>query len=116
MMLAAHLFSATPAGGTADEETLEGALDSAMSEADNELQGRWDTFTISQRRALTALAHGEQPFSKVASLLHGTSKGATGKALARLAAGADITPEADHSWSIVDPFIREWIRRLGTRS
>lgn len=116
MMLAAHLFSATPAGGTADEETLESALDSAMSEAGNELQGRWDALTISQRRALTALAYGEQPFSRAASLRHGTSKGATGKALAKLAAGADIAPEADHSWSIVDPFMREWIRRLGTRS
>jgi hypothetical protein len=115
MMLAAHLFARTPEEGDADEGNLEDALTSAMREADNELQGRWDALTLSQRRALAALAHGEPPFSKTAALRHGTSKGATGKALATLAASADIAADADGSWTIVDPFVYEWIKRLGTR-
>jgi len=115
MMLAAHLFAGTPEDGSADEGTLEEALTSAMREADNELQGRWDALTLSQRRALAALAHSEPPFSKTAELRHGTSKGATGKALAALAASADIAPDADRGWTIVDPFMHEWVRRLETR-
>jgi AAA+ ATPase superfamily predicted ATPase len=115
MMLAAHLFARTPEEGNADEGNLEDALISAMREADNELQGRWDALTLSQRRALAALAHGEPPFSKTAALRHGTSKGATGKALATLAASADIAPDAGGGWTIVDPFMYEWIKRLGTR-
>ncbi|MGH2855556.1 MAG: hypothetical protein ACRDLF_15345, partial [Solirubrobacteraceae bacterium] len=115
MMLAAHLFAATPEGGSADEATLEDALDNAMREADNELQGRWDAFTVSQRRALAALADQQAPFSQAAAHAHGTSKGATGKALAALAASADITQAEDGNWTIVDPFMQEWIRRLRTR-
>ncbi len=114
MMLAAHLFAGTPDEGSADEGNLEDALASAMREADNELQGRWDALTLSQRRALAALAHGLPPFSKAAALHHGTSKGATGKALATLTASADVALEADSNWMIVDPFMAEWIKRLGT--
>ena len=114
MMLAAHLFACTPDGASADEGTLEEALASAMREATGELQGRWDALTLSQRRALAALAHEVPPFSRTAALRYGTSKGATGKALATLAASADIAPEADRSWTIVDPFMAEWITRLGT--
>jgi uncharacterized protein len=116
MMLAAHLFARTPEGGSADEGTLEDALAGAMREADPELQGRWDALTLSQRRALAALAHGELPFSKTATQRHGTSKGATGKALAALVASADIEAIQGGGWTIVDPFMREWIKRLATRS
>ncbi|HEY5342758.1 MAG TPA: hypothetical protein VIJ66_03770 [Solirubrobacteraceae bacterium] len=116
MMLAAHLFARTPKDGSADEGTFEDALAGAMREADAELQGRWDALALSQRRALAALAHGELPFSKVAAQRHGTSKGATGKALAVLAAGADIAAIEGGGWTIVDPFMREWIKRLATRS
>lgn len=114
MMLAAHLFACTPEGTSADEGTFEEALASAMREAAGELQGRWDALTLSQRRAFAALAHGVPPFSRTAALNYGTSKGATGKALATLAASADIAPQADRSWTIVDPFMAEWITRLGT--
>jgi uncharacterized protein len=114
MMLAAHLFAHTPEGGAADEGTLEDALASAMREAEGELQGRWDALPLSQRRALAALAHGEPPFSKTASLRQGTSKGATGKALAALAASADIVSDGE-KWTIIDPFMQQWITRLATR-
>jgi hypothetical protein len=115
MMLAAHLFAATPEHSAADEATFEDALAAAMREADNELQGRWDAFTVSQRRALAALADRQAPFSRAAVLAHGTSKGATGKALAALAASADVAQAPDGGWIIVDPFMEEWIRRLRTR-
>lgn len=115
MMLAAHLFAATPDGGRADEGTFEDALAAAMREADNELAGRWDAFTVSQRRAIAAIADGQTPFSHAAARAHGTSKGATGKALAALAANGDIAQEPDGGWAIVDPFIELWARALRTR-
>ncbi len=115
MMLAAHLFGATPEGAGADEATLEQALDSAMREAEGELEGRWEALTLSQRRALAALADRQAPFSHAAARAHGTSKGATGKALAALAASADVARAAGGSWIIVDPFMEEWVRRLRTR-
>jgi hypothetical protein len=45
----------------------------------------------------------------------GTLRGATGKALAALAASADVTQAAGGGWTIVDPFMEEWVRRLRTR-
>lgn len=113
MMLAAHLFARTPAGQAADETTLEAALTGALLEADGELHGRWDALTVSQRRALAALASGEPPFSNAAARRHGTSKGATGKALTALAAAADIAadPDAATGWAIIDPVMQEWLLR-----
>lgn len=112
MMLAAHLFAATPEGGAADAGTLEDALDSALREAEGELQGRWDALNLSQRRALAALADGLAPFGRAAMERHGTSKGATGKALTGLAASADVLQAPGGEWAIVDPLMQEWIRRL----
>jgi hypothetical protein len=42
MMLAAHLFARTPAGGAADESTFGDALAGALLDANGELHGRWD--------------------------------------------------------------------------
>jgi hypothetical protein len=74
MMLAAHLFARTPAGGAADEATFEDALAGALLDADGELHGRWDALTVSQRRAIAALASGEAPFSQTAARQHGTGR------------------------------------------
>ena len=71
--------------------------------------------TVSQRRAIAALASGEAPFSQTAARQHGTSKGATGKALAALAQAGDIAedPTAATGWVIIDPLMHEWLRRRG---
>lgn len=113
MMLAAHLFAHTPEDQTADEATFEDALGSALREADGELRGRWDALTVSQRRALVAVAADEPPFSQTAARRHGTSKGATGKALRTLADTGDIAQSADTrpGWRIIDPLLAEWLRR-----
>lgn len=115
MMLAAHLYARTPGGRPADEATFEDALASALREADGELHGRWDALTVSQRRAIAALASGEAPFSRTAAREHGTSKGATGKALSALAETGDIAPDTGSAtgWLIIDPFMQEWLRRRG---
>jgi uncharacterized protein len=115
MMLAAHLFARTPSGRSADEETFQDALDGAIREASGELQGRWDAFTVSQRRALIALAHGEAPFGKAAAQRRGTRKGSTHSALTALVGSADLTRDANSNWKIVDPFLQLWIERLGER-
>lgn len=114
MMPAAHLFAATPEGAGADEAMLEDALDSAIREAGGELEGRWEALTLSQRRVLAALATARRRSARPRRA-HGTSKGATGKALAALAASADIAQAAGGGWAIVDPFMEEWVRRLRTR-
>lgn len=115
MMLAAHLFVRAPTGQAVDEATFEDALTGALREADGELHGRWDALTVSQRRALAALASGEAPFSHTAARQHGTSKGATGKALTALSEAGDIAadPRASTGWAIIDPLMREWLRRRG---
>jgi hypothetical protein len=115
MMLAAHLFAHTPAGGAADEATFKDALAGALLDADGELHGRWDAHTVSQRRAIAALASGEAPFSQTAARQHATSKGATGKALAALAQAGDIAqdPTAATGSMIIDPLMHVWLRRRG---
>jgi|ERR1039458_5234297 hypothetical protein len=113
-MLAAHLFARTPAGGAADEATFEDALAGALLDADGELHGRWDALTVSQRRAIAALASGEAPFSQTAARQHGTSKDATGKALAALAQAAIAQdPTAATGWMIIDPLMHVWLRQRG---
>jgi hypothetical protein len=109
-VLAAHLFARTLAGGAADEATFEDALAGALLDADGELHGRWDALTVSQRRAIAALASGEAPFSQTAARQHGTSKDATGKA-------GDIAqdPTAATGWMIIDPLMHVWLRRRGRR-
>ncbi len=115
MMLAAHLFARTPPGRSADEQTFEEALDGAIREASGELQGRWDALTVSQRRALTALAHGEAPFGRAAAQRRGTKKGSTHGALRALLASADLAQGAEDEWRIIDPFLELWIERLDER-
>lgn len=115
MLLAAHLFARTPPGEVADQATFEEAVTGALLEADGELRGRWDTLSVSQRRALSAVAADEQPFSGAAARRHGTSKGATGKALKALADTGDIveSPDKRSGWVVIDPLIGEWLRRRG---
>jgi uncharacterized protein len=115
MMLAAHLFARTSPGRSADEETFEDALDGAIRETSGELQGRWDAFTVSQRRALAALAHGEAPFSRAAAQRRGTTKGSTQNALRTLLASADLAQDAEGEWRIIDPFLELWTQRLDER-
>jgi hypothetical protein len=79
MMLAAHLFARTPAGGAADEATFEDALAGALLDADGELHGRWDALTVSQRRAIAALASGEAPIARRPRANTAPARDATGK-------------------------------------
>ena len=60
------VLARTPAGGAADEATFEDALAGTLLKADGELHGRSDAVTVSQRRALDALAGGEAQRERLA--------------------------------------------------
>ena len=114
-MLAAHLFARTPAGGAADEATFEDALAGALLDA---------TASCTAAGTRSPSRSGERslrsPAAKHRSARRprantGTSKDATGKALAALAQAGDIAqdPTAATGWMIIDPLMHVWLRRRG---
>jgi hypothetical protein len=112
MQLASHLWSHTPPGTAADEETWARALASVGAEVEDELRARWDALTATQRRALSAIAVDDAPlYGAAAAARHGTSKGATRPALRPLLDNGEI--EADESavtgHRVVDPLLRTWV-------
>ncbi len=59
MLLAHHLWAATPRGGAADAEELSRAIDAVRAEARDALETAWSGLERSQRAVLAALATGD---------------------------------------------------------
>jgi uncharacterized protein len=112
MQLASHLWSHTPRGTAADEETWARALASVGAEVEDELRARWDALSTTQRRVLSAIAVDDAPlYSAAAGARHGTSKGATGPALRPLVDSGEVEAVADATTGhrVVDPLLRTWV-------
>jgi len=72
MMLAAHAHPGRRRCGRSD---IRGRTRRRAARRDGELHGRWDALTVSQRRAIAALASGEAPISQTAARQHGHQQG-----------------------------------------
>ncbi|HST43170.1 MAG TPA: ATP-binding protein [Conexibacter sp.] len=114
MLLAHHLYSATPKGRVADLLTWTRAQASARREAHGEIQIVWDLCSDLERRVLKTIAHRTVPLSgKEAQERFGLAKsGSTQVAVERLV--RDGTLVADETtrtgWRVVDPFLAAWLR------
>jgi hypothetical protein len=114
MLLAHHLFSATPKGRTADLDTWMRAHAAARREAHGEIQIVWDRCSDLERRVLKTVAHRTVPLTgKEAQERFGLAKsGSTQVAVERF--GRDGTLIADAAnrtgWRVVDPFLAAWLR------
>lgn len=112
MQLAAHLWAHTREGEGADGATWQATLDSVGREVVEGFRTRWDHLPGGQRRALSALAAGDPPYSVAARERHGTTTGTTRNALMRLADDGDVAEDEQSptGWRLIDPLLARWIR------
>ena len=119
MLLAHHLWRATPLGEIADLATWELALDRARQHADGEVQARYDRATRNQQRVVRAIAQWTSPFSMAAQAPLGLERGSVSAAVDQAVRETLIEPTGkragDHAspaaYRVVDPLLADWIRR-----
>jgi hypothetical protein len=96
----------------AGDKRLTGAQFEAfyMLDADGELHGRWDALTVSQRRAIAALASKHRSDGRAP-----TRAPARARPVRRSQQAGDIAqdPTAATGWMITDPLMHVWLRRRG---
>jgi len=115
-MLLAHLiWERTPPGGAATHETWLEAYDHAMAvDVRDELRAIWTALSISQRRALTAIAADDGPlFGRAASRRHGGSRGGALQAAVRgLVDRGEVVEDPGRTTGhrVVDPLLAAWVR------
>lgn len=112
MQLASHLWSHTPRGAGADEETWDRTLASVGAEVEDELRARWEALPSTQRRVLSAIAVDDAPlYSAETGERQGTTKGSTGPAARALVASGEVELDrhAMTGHRVVDPLLRLWV-------
>lgn len=112
MLLANTVWSATPAGGRADEELVALAVDRVMSELVGEFSVVWSSLPGGQRRILALVADDlDRPYSRSSSV--GGSKGsAVAGSLEALVERGEIVRDGARlsGYRVVDPFLAAWVR------
>jgi uncharacterized protein len=110
MLLAAHLFDLTDRGDE-DPDLAGAALDRALAETGDVHQAVWDGLRRAERAVLTALADGEPPTGQRTAERHRIARASLQAALERLAAQEVHVLQRDGRPALVDPLLREWLRR-----
>ena len=110
MLLAAHLFDLTDAGDDAPDLAAV-ALDRALAETSDVHESTWDGLRRAERAVLTALADGEPPTGQRTAERHRIARGSLQAALDRLASQEIHVVTSDGRPTLVDPLLREWLRR-----
>lgn len=113
MLLAHHLWRITPRGEAADEAAWLRARDEALRLTAPALEAHWSALPVNEQRVTMALAvSGSSPRSADVRARVGLKRGSVEKALAGLAARADIT-ERGASTRLTDPLFEAWLRERG---
>ena len=110
MLLAAHLFDLADR----DEDPPDGAavaLDRALEETRDVHQATWDGMRRGERAVLTALADGEAPTGTSTADRHRIARASLQSALERLVDEEVHVVPRDGRPALVDPLLREWLRR-----
>jgi len=114
MLLAHHLWAATPRGSRADESAWREALANAYRSAGPLLRARYEALNTNERRLMLALAAGrgsvyeERVYASV-----GLKKGSIGRTLEALEGHAEVI-RADGRPVIADPLFELWLEEKGT--
>lgn len=107
MLLAHHLWRATPPGGAADAETWGRALGAAVRATSPASQARFEAMTPNQQRVVRGIAvHGTAWSARL-----GLTPGSAGSSLRQLTDAGDVDREAGGPPRLVDPLLTEWLRR-----
>lgn len=109
-MLAAHcLWTATPAGATADGVSWAGALDDLRRRTRRDCEALWDRLADSDRRTLRAIAHHRSPYAKDVTNSPGLARSTAQSAIVRLVRSGDLE-RVDDGLHFVVPALADWVR------
>jgi uncharacterized protein len=111
MLLAYVLWELTGEGEEATEETWLAAYDRVMREMRDELRALWSGLPTSQRRALAAIAGGEEGLYAAGRRYGGSRGGAVRKAVDTLLDRGEIAEDRSSATGlrIIDPLLAAWI-------
>jgi len=110
MLLAFHLFDLTDRGDDAPDLAAV-ALDRALEATRDVHQSVWDGLRRAERAVLTALADGDAPTGARTADQHRIARTSLQGALERLVAEQIHVLPRDGRPALVDPLLREWLRR-----
>lgn len=112
MLLAHRLWEEVAQGAEASFDDWVSAREAAYAELQPEFDARWRGFDVAEQKAIRAVIAGEgSPYRTAVLERLALGKATAQKALARLAARAEIEP-AEGKQVVVDPLFARWIERL----
>jgi hypothetical protein len=111
ILLAAHLFDLTDRGDEEHDDLAAAAVELAVRETGDVHQAVWDSLRRAERAVLTALADGEPPTGQRTAERHRIARASLQAALERLAGQEVHVMVRDGRPALVDPLLREWLRR-----
>jgi hypothetical protein len=111
MLLASVLFDLADRGEEDPADPAAVALDRALAETRDVHQAVWDGLRRAERAVLTALADGEPPTGQRTAERHRIARASLQAALERLAAQEVHVLQREGRPALVDPLLREWLRR-----
>lgn len=111
MRLAHEAWAATPARGTADDETWALAYEQTMRAVHDELRAIWNGLSAGQRRVVSAIADGREGIYAAGRRYGGSRGGAVKSAVEALVDIGEVAraPETRVGYRVVDPLLREWL-------
>jgi uncharacterized protein len=112
MLLAHRLWEEVEQGEEASLDDWISAREAAYAEVEAEFDARWRGFDVAEQKAMRAVIAGEgSPYRTAVLRRLELSKATAQKALARLAARAEIE-QVEGKQVVVDPLFAQWIERL----
>ncbi|HEX3392232.1 MAG TPA: hypothetical protein VHS55_06690 [Solirubrobacteraceae bacterium] len=109
MLLAHHLWQATPRGTLADEQTWLVAIAASLSELHEAFQRGWDALSTNERRVLEIIAIGVPLTAQATLREHQIGKASALSARDSLVSGGDLTEPGGGSARFTDPLYARWI-------
>jgi len=114
MLIASLLWSRTPAGQEADEETLAVALREALDRVGTEFETMWSALSLSERRVLAAVADDLSPLSGEGRRVGLKQPSSAQRSVAALTRRGVLEGRAG-DLRMVDPLLALWISALRSK-
>jgi hypothetical protein len=117
MLIAHHLWEATPPGETADLDTFATAVGAVDRELGEAFERTWERLRTNEARALAALAASSESLFHQRTLAHfGLSKSGAEQGRDKLIEYGEVQRLEDGRLLIVDPLLERWVRETQSGS
>lgn len=109
MLLAHHLFDRLE--DSDDGDLVEAVLVEALAELDDVFHAVWAGLDAGERAVMASLADGVAPAGSIAAARSGKARSSAQRALERLEADGQLVTRGADGPELLDPLLREWLRR-----